>query len=118
MMCSQMEKAYKVYALTGPTPNRGTEVKDIMRTPIFIYFEYDDKETTTAAWPLSLPPGISTSAGAQALANVKTIQINLTIRNPQVLDKKTGQPIETSFEGEISLNNCSLAASSQPMSCF
>ncbi len=118
MMRSQVDKAYNVDPLTGPTPNWGTEVNDIISTPIFRYFQYDGTEITTASSPLSLPAGISTSAGAQALANVKTIQINLTIRNPQVLDKKTGQPIETSFEGEISLNNCSLAASSQPMSCF
>jgi hypothetical protein len=59
----------------------------------------------------------TTQANAQILANIKTIQINLTIRNNQVMDKKTNQPIETSFEGEVSLNNCSMAATGQNMSC-
>jgi hypothetical protein len=30
---------------------------------------------------------------------------------------KTNKAIQTSFEGEVSLNNCSMAALSQPMSC-
>jgi hypothetical protein len=34
-----------------------------------------------------------------------------------VMDPKTHQPIETNFEGEVSLNNCSMAASGAPMSC-
>ncbi len=118
MMRSQVDKLYNADPLGGQTPNWGTEVNDIISTPIFRYFQYDGTEITTSPSPFSLPADLSTPAGAQALANVKTIQINLTIRNPQVLDKQTGQPIETSFEGEISLNNCSLAASSQPMSCF
>ena len=48
---------------------------------------------------------------------MKTIQINLTIRNNTIIDHKTGQPIETSFEGEVSLNNCSMASTGQVMSC-
>jgi hypothetical protein len=60
---------------------------------------------------------ISTAAGAQTIANVKTIQISLRIQNPAVTDGKTGQPIESVFEGEVSLNNCSMAVNGQPMSC-
>jgi thiamine biosynthesis lipoprotein ApbE len=41
----------------------------------------------------------------------------LLIRNNNVMDPKTGQPIETTFQGEVSLNNCSMAASGQAMSC-
>jgi prepilin-type N-terminal cleavage/methylation domain-containing protein len=97
--------------------NWGTEINDVTNNssglPIFRFFGYDGTEITGA----SLPADISTSAGAQSIANVKTIQINLTIRNSQVIDQKTGLPIETSFEGEISLNNCSMASTGQPMSC-
>jgi prepilin-type N-terminal cleavage/methylation domain-containing protein len=92
----------------------GTEINDITNTtafPIFKYYQYDGTQITT------LPQDISTSAGAKIIANVKTIQINLTIRNPLIIDLKTGQPIETSFEGEVSLNNCSMASVGQPMSC-
>jgi len=41
----------------------------------------------------------------------------LTIQNPVVIDPKTKQPIETNFEGEASLNNCSMAATGIGMSC-
>jgi hypothetical protein len=41
----------------------------------------------------------------------------LTIQNPVVIDQKTKQPIETNFEGEVSLNNCSMAATGIGMSC-
>jgi hypothetical protein len=35
-----------------------------------------------------------------------------------VMDPKTGQALQTSFEGEVSLNNCSMAvAAVPPMSC-
>ena len=61
--------------------------------------------------------GFDPSAGAGTLADIKTIQINLTIRNNNVVDQKTHQPIETSFEGEVSLNNCSMAATGMNMSC-
>jgi len=94
----------------------GTEINDITNTtafPIFKYYQYDGTQIASA----SLPQDISTSAGANIIANVKTIQINLTIRNPLIIDQKTGQPIETSFEGEVSLNNCSMASTGQPMSC-
>ena len=80
----------------------------------FKYFLTDGTQVTT------LPVDYTTQAGAQTLASVKTIQINLTIRNPKVMDQRTGQPIETTFEGEVSLNNCSMAAVgayTQGMSC-
>jgi hypothetical protein len=41
----------------------------------------------------------------------------LLIRNNTVLDPKSRQPIETTFQGEVSLNNCSMATSGAPMSC-
>jgi hypothetical protein len=76
----------------------------VVSTVIFRYFLTDGTELTT------FPVDYTTQAGAQTLANIKTIQINLTIRNPQVMDQKTHQPIESTFEGEVSLNNCSMAA--------
>jgi prepilin-type N-terminal cleavage/methylation domain-containing protein len=100
-------------SVTGQaSPNWGTEVNDVDLTKaIFRYYQYDGTQIT------SLPVDISTAAGAQTIANVKTIQINLTIRNANVIDQQTGLPIETTFEGEISLNNCSMASTGQPMSC-
>jgi len=101
--------------LTGQTPNWGTEVNDVVSSPIFSYFMADGTQVT------KLPVDISTQASAQILASIKTIQISLVIRNNSVKDLKTGLPLETSFEGEVSLNNCSMAAAysstNAPMGC-
>jgi prepilin-type N-terminal cleavage/methylation domain-containing protein len=110
---SQKDKVDNTSPTAQPT-DWGTEINDITNTnvfPIFRYYQYDGTQIT------SLPQDISTAAGANIIAKVKTIQINLTIRNPQIIDQKTGQPIETSFEGEVSLNNCSMASAGQAMSC-
>jgi prepilin-type N-terminal cleavage/methylation domain-containing protein len=107
---SQVDKAN----LTNPwnqATNWGTEVNDVQSNPIFRYFD-------TNGNPIGgLPVDISTAAGAQTIANVKTIQISLRIQNPSVIDTKSRQPIESVFEGEVSLNNCSMAVNGQPMSC-
>jgi len=115
-LCLQRSQVDKISAdpITGQTTNWGTEVNDVVSTVIFRYFLTDGTELTT------FPVDYTTQAGAQTLANIKTIQINLTIRNPQVMDQKTHQPIESTFEGEVSLNNCSMAAVgayAQGMSC-
>lgn len=112
-LCLQRSQVDKVVAdpLTGQTANWGTEVNDVVTTVIFKYYQTDGTQVT------ALPVDYTTQAGAQILANVKTIQINLTIRNPGVVDPKTGQPIESTFEGEVSLNNCSMAAAAYGMSC-
>ena len=102
--------------LTGQaTSNWGTEVNDIISNTVFSYFQYDGTQITFGSTTATID--YTTKANAQSIANVKTIQIDLIIRNPQVLDKQTGQPIETSFEGEVSLNNCSMLATGQNMSC-
>jgi hypothetical protein len=83
----------------------------VLSNPIFTYFKADGTQIAT------LPVDISTAAGAQTIASIKTIKISLLIRNNNVVDPKTLQPIETTFEGEVSLNNCSMAAAGAPMSC-
>jgi prepilin-type N-terminal cleavage/methylation domain-containing protein len=113
-LCMQRSQADKANGSSlSQGTNWGTEVNDVVidsTKPIFRYFEFDGTEVTTAQ-------DISTSGGAQALAKIKTIQINLTIRNNSVMDQKTHQPIETNFEGEVSVNNCSMAANGYNMSC-
>jgi prepilin-type N-terminal cleavage/methylation domain-containing protein len=78
----------------------GTEVNDVITSPIFTYF---DTAGAAVATPLDI------NSNGQALAKVKTIHISLTIQNNANIDPKTGQPIQTSFQGEVSLNNCSMA---------
>jgi len=108
---SQVDKASSADPLTGQATNWGTEVNDVINNPIFSYFKADGTQVTT------LPQDISTAGGAQIIASIKTIQVSLLIRNNSVVDAKTKQPIETTFQGEVSLNNCSMAASGAPMSC-
>lgn len=112
-LCLERSQTNKVAAspVTGQTQNWGTEVNDVNIPVIFTYFD------TTGA-PVAGPLDISTAAGAQKIASIKTVQINLRILNPAVIDPKTKQPIEMTFQGEVSINNCSLAAPSQSMSCL
>lgn len=112
-LCMQRSQVDKITAdpLTGQAANWGTEVNDVTAPAVFTYFKSDGTQVT------ALPVDYTTAAGAQTLASIKTIHISLRIRNPQVLDQKTGQPVETSFEGEVSLNNCSMATTAQAMSC-
>ena len=111
--CLQRSQVAKVNGspLTGQTPNWGTEVNDVVSSPIFRYFDTTGTEIT------SLPVDISTTAGANTLATVKTIQINLRVNDPAVTDLQTGNPVQGVFQGEVSLNNCSMASSGQAMSC-
>jgi prepilin-type N-terminal cleavage/methylation domain-containing protein len=114
-LCLQRSQVDKISAdpLLGQPQNWGTEVNDVLSNPIFSYFKADGTQIPNA----SLPIDISTSAGAQTLASIKTIKISLTIRNNSVIDRKTNQAIETNFEGEVSINNCSMATTGRPESC-
>jgi prepilin-type N-terminal cleavage/methylation domain-containing protein len=112
-LCLQRSQVDKVSAdpLTGQTQNWGTEANDVISNPVFSYFKADGTQVT------AMPVDISTAGGAQTIASIKTIQISLIIRNNAVVDPKTSQPIETTLQGEVSLNNCSMASSGAPMSC-
>jgi hypothetical protein len=121
--CLQRSQVDKVNGSSLPkalggaqVPDWGTEINDLTNTttdtfPIFRFYQYDGTQITIPTG------GIDITTNAATIAKVKTIQINLTIRNNTIIDHKTGQPIETSFEGEVSLNNCSMASTGQVMSC-
>jgi prepilin-type N-terminal cleavage/methylation domain-containing protein len=83
------------------TPSWGTEVNDVITSPIFTYFD------TSGAAFTGLP--IDINSDPTHLAKIKTIHISLTIQNNSNIDPKTKQAIQTSFQGEVSLNNCSMA---------
>ncbi len=114
-LCLQRSQVDKVSAdpLLGQPQNWGTEVNDVLSDPIFSYYKADGTQIPNT----SLPVDISTSGGPQILASIKTIKISLTIRNNSVIDRKTSQAIETNFEGEVSINNCSMATTGQATSC-
>jgi prepilin-type N-terminal cleavage/methylation domain-containing protein len=106
---SQVAKASGANPLTGQTPDWGTEVNDVINTnPIFTYYDNNANQ-------IAVPADIN--ANPTTIAKVKTVKISLVIRNNNVRDFKTALPIETNFEGEVSLNNCSMAATGQAMSC-
>ena len=113
--CAQCLQRSQVTKANGsPTTqgtNWGTEVNDVVSSPIFRYFDTTGTEIT------SLPVDVSTTAGANTIATVKTIQINLRVNDPTVIDLQTGKPVEGVFEGEASVNNCSMASNGQAMSC-
>jgi prepilin-type N-terminal cleavage/methylation domain-containing protein len=106
---SQAAKASSANPLTGQTPNWGTEINDVVNTnPIFTYY---DNNANVIAVPADI------NSNPATIASVKVVKISLVIRNNNIKDLKTGLAIETNFEGEVSLNNCSMATTGQPMSC-
>lgn len=104
-LCLQRSSVDKVNgtAPLGQTPSWGTEVNDVITTPIFTYFDTGGNAIATTALPADI------ASNGTVLASIKTIHISLTIQNNANIDPKTKQPIQTSFEGEVSLNNCSMA---------
>jgi prepilin-type N-terminal cleavage/methylation domain-containing protein len=109
-LCLQRSQVTKVVGnpLTGQLPNWGTEVNDVASSPIFTFY---DKNANQLAVPADI------NSNPNIIASVKVIKISLLIRNPNVKDLQSKLPIETAFEGEVSLNNCSMAATGQGMSC-
>ncbi len=116
-LCLQRSAVPKITGnpYTGQSlPAWGTEVNDLTTPIIFTYFDVNGNQIT----PPAAPGGYDIVNNGSQLAQVKTIHISLTIQDPNVTDPKTHQQIQTSFEGEVSLNNCSLAANGwNPMSC-
>jgi prepilin-type N-terminal cleavage/methylation domain-containing protein len=111
-LCLQRSSVDKVNG-TAPLSQSavwGTEVNDVVNTnPIFTYFN-------TAGAAVAAPADITNNPAI--IASIKTIHISLTIQNNAIIDPKTKQPIQTSFEGEVSLNNCSMATTGfTGMSC-
>jgi prepilin-type N-terminal cleavage/methylation domain-containing protein len=97
---SSVDKANTIAPLSQGA-SWGTEVNDVITSPIFTYFD------TSGAAFTALPADINSDP--THLAKIKTIHISLTIQNNANIDPRTKQPIQTSFEGEVSLNNCSMA---------
>ncbi|HET9408345.1 MAG TPA: prepilin-type N-terminal cleavage/methylation domain-containing protein [Candidatus Sulfotelmatobacter sp.] len=118
--CAQCLQRSEIPKVAGPPLTQmqngaiwGTEVNDVISNPIFTYYD------GTSVNPIPIPAGgLDIVNNGPVLATVKTIHIALTIQNPNVIDPRTKQPIQTTFEGEVSLNNCSMAAVGvPPMSC-
>ena len=109
-LCLQRSQANKKNGSPlGQNQDWGTEVNDVISNVIFSYFDTNGNQ-------VAVPIDVQTNP--DAIATIKTVQINLRITNPAVIDQKTGQPIEMAFQGEVSINNCSSAAILKSMSCL
>ena len=76
--------------------------------PIFIAY--------TAAGTAVTSEDMTTSAGQNALATIKTVQFILKVK-AAIEDPQTGQAPETTLSGQVAIRNCSLAAAGQTNSC-
>jgi prepilin-type N-terminal cleavage/methylation domain-containing protein len=76
--------------------------------PIFIAYTASGTSVTSA--------DTTTGAGLISLATIKTVQFVLKVKAP-IVDPRTGQAPETTLSGQVTIRNCSLAASGQSNSC-
>jgi prepilin-type N-terminal cleavage/methylation domain-containing protein len=76
--------------------------------PIFVGYTASGTAVTSA--------DMTTLTGRQALATIKTVQIRLKTK-AGVVDPKTKVAPETTFSGQVTIVNCSLAAAGQTNSC-
>ena len=76
--------------------------------PFFVAYTADGTVVTSA--------DTASAGGLLTLAGIKTVQITLKVK-AGVTDPKTGVAPEASLGSVVTLTNCSLAASGQPMSC-
>jgi hypothetical protein len=76
--------------------------------PLFVGYT-SSGTTVTSADMLS-------SAGQQALATIKTVKFTLKVQAP-IIDTQTLVAPETTLGGQVTIGNCSLAATGQTNSC-
>jgi prepilin-type N-terminal cleavage/methylation domain-containing protein len=76
--------------------------------PIFVGYTVTGTAVTSA--------DLTTLANQQALATIKTVQIRIKVK-AGVVDPQTGLAAETTLGGQVTIGNCSLAATGQTNSC-
>jgi prepilin-type N-terminal cleavage/methylation domain-containing protein len=76
--------------------------------PIFVGYTATGTAVTSA--------DLTTIAGRQALATIKTVLIRIKTK-AGVADPQTGQAAETTLSGQVTIVNCSLTATGQTNSC-
>jgi len=108
---SQLPKVNNADPYTGQTtPAYQTEVQGVQNTSIFT--AYTKGATGT---PLTLP--LNFNSDGATIAGIDTIQAVLTVQSTFIDPQTRVHPIET-LAITVKLNNCSLAAPTQAMSCF
>jgi prepilin-type N-terminal cleavage/methylation domain-containing protein len=92
------------------TPSYQTEVQGVVNTAIFS--AYIKGQTGT---PVTLP--VNYSSNATTIAGIDTVQAVLTVQS-KYFDPETKVKPVTTLNISVKLNNCSLAANTQAMSCY
>ena len=95
--------------LTGQTVSWQTGVQNVQNTNIFTAYKGDGTAVT-------LPVDISTTAGKQAIAGIRSIEIVVQVRGA-ASDLQTGTFPVTILRSMARVTNCSEAATAQPNSC-
>lgn len=107
---SQLPKVDNADVLTGQsTPEYQTEVQGVRNTAIFAAYIKGNTGT-----PASLP--VTFSANPATIASIDTVQAVLTVRAVLPDPETRTRPLST-LVITTRLNNCSMAAIEQPMSC-
>ncbi len=92
------------------TPSYQTEVQGVVNTSIFSAFLKGQTGT-----PVTLP--INFNSSGTTIANIDTVQAVLTVQSKYFDPDTKVKPVST-LNISVKLNNCSLAADTQSMSCY
>jgi prepilin-type N-terminal cleavage/methylation domain-containing protein len=92
------------------TPSYQTEVQGVLNTSIFSAFVKGQTGT-----PVTLP--VNFNSNASTVAGIDTVQAVLTVESKFFDPQTKVKPLST-LNISVKLNNCSLAANTQAMSCY
>ena len=112
--CLQRSQTMKVNGspVTAQSQTWATEINDVQNAQVFQAFQIDGS-------PVDLTSTIDIGDAWQArtIASIRVVQANLTLRNNSIVDLKTGQVIEVVMQSQAVIQNCSMAATGESMSC-
>lgn len=112
--CLQRSQAQKVSGspVTAQSQTWATEINGVQNAQVFQAFKTDG-----SAVDLTSTIDISNASQAQTIASIRVVQVNLTLRDNTIVDLKTRQVIEIVMQSQGVIQNCSMAATGQGMSC-
>lgn len=108
--CPCLQRSQGVKPSSGTLSNELQNVQSAGTSSDPIFVGYDSSGTAITSADLT------TTAGRNSLASLKTIQWQIKIKSP-VVDPQTGLAPETTLHGQAVVGNCSLAATGQTNSC-
>lgn len=108
--CPCLQRSQGVKPASGTLSNELQNVQSAGTSadPIFVGYDASGTAITSA--------DLTTTAGKNSLASLKTIQWQIKIK-AAIVDSQTGLAPETTLHGQAVIANCSLAATGQTNSC-